>query len=73
MRNEENKHWIIDQLERNLVAIFLGAGLVFSQFNNADSNTALEIKQINNKREKLDAMYIRLCRLEANAQLGECK
>lgn len=73
MRNAENRHWIVDQLERNLFTILIGGALIFSQFNNADSKTAEQISQINDKLEKLDAIYIRLCRLEANAQLGECK
>lgn len=73
MKNEENKNWILDQIEKNLIVILIGAGMIYSTFHNADATTARDIAEINNKLDKLDAIYVRLCRLEANAQLGECK
>jgi predicted transcriptional regulator len=77
MRNAENKirlgELILDQIEKNLIVILIGGALIFSTFKNADDNTSRDISQINQKLDKLDAIYVRLCRLEANAQLGECK
>lgn len=73
MRNNESKNWILDQIEKNLFVILIGGGMIYSTFHNADNNTARDIAEINMKLEKLDAIYVRVCRLEANAQLGECK
>jgi hypothetical protein len=72
MKNEEN-NWIVEQIKQNLFVILVGAGMIYTTFHNADTNTARDITEINKKLDKLDAIYIRLCRLEANAQLGECK
>ena len=73
MRNAESKNWILDQIEKNLIVILIGGGMIYSTFHNADATTARDITEINKKLDKLDAIYVRLCRLEANAQLGECK
>ena len=73
MKNDENKNWILDQIEKNLIVILIGAGMIYSTFHHADATTSRDNSEINQKLEKLDAIYIRLCRLEANAQLGECK
>ena len=73
MRSAESKNWILDQIEKNLIVILIGGGMIYSTFHNADATTARDINEINRKLDKLDAIYVRLCRLEANAQLGECK
>ena len=73
MRSEENKHWLLEQIEKNLFVILVGLGMIYYTFHSADNNTARDITEINKKLDKLDSIYDRLCRLEANAQLGECK
>jgi len=73
MKSEENKNWILDQIEKNLIVILIGGAMIYSTFQNADVTTAHDISEINKKLDKLDAVHMRLCRLEANAQLGECK
>lgn len=73
MKSEENKNWLLDQVEKNLIVILIGGGMIYSTFHNADATTARDITEINEKLDKLDAIYARVCRLEANAQLGECK
>ena len=37
MKNEENKNWILDQIEKNLIVILIGAGMIYSTFHNADA------------------------------------
>ena len=56
MKNEENKNWILDQIEKNLIVILIGAGMIYSTFHNADATTARDITEINNKLDKLDAI-----------------
>lgn len=73
MKNDESNNWLLEQIKQNLFVILVGGTFVYSTFHNADATTSRDISEINQKLEKLDAIYIRLCRLEANAQLGECK
>lgn len=73
MRSSANKHWLIDQLEKNLFPILVGGALIYTSFHNADTMTAQQIKDMNAKLEKLDAIYERVCRLETKAQVGQCK
>jgi len=80
MKPDENKHWLVEQMERHLFTILVGGVMVYSTFQGADHNTSKDISQINTKLDnlgslpqKIDAIYLRVCRLEANAQLGDCK
>jgi hypothetical protein len=54
MNNPAPKHWIIEQIERNLFAIIAGAALIYSTSQTADAVTARDLDAISNKLTNIE-------------------
>lgn len=54
MRPNENKHWVVEQFEKNLFAILVGGAMIWSTFQTSDADTSRSLVEIEKRLAGID-------------------